>query len=232
MPADPRSSGFFEPMGGPAPILGAGSAAPLVLRGGYRNVYGTRLNATYDPLTKEVGADTQFPVGDFQRQLFLGLSGRANPETKDWGATLSLTKKIAPKAPSAGEALNAITGGILGRPVPVQNGVMQADLRSNFMNSLSEDQLKMLSKDVQQYQRDAVDQALGVRPGAEKYGFELGFSAPGQGQSAPRGGVSIPQLAGNEYALPEGAYQGQEAESEDPGKKQLINFINERQMIQ
>jgi hypothetical protein len=232
MPVNPYESGFFEPVTlpsgaqpvskGPAgqivpTMMGGATASPLQLKGGYRNIYGTRIGGTYDPLTQQAGVDVQVPIGDHQRQLFFGVNAQGNPQTRDWGATLSLTKKIAPRTPTAGEAINAITGGVLGRTVPGAPGVVQTDLRSNFMNSLTPEQLQILGQNVKEYQRQAVDEALGIRQGAEKYGFELGFTGKGaQENETP-------------YQLPGNLPSDQEIEA--PGKEQLDSFIKERKMI-
>ena len=225
MPADPSMSGFFTPIvrtpgtGIPMSVPGG---SPLTLEGGYRNVYGTRVGGTYDPLSKEAGVNVQVPIGDHQRQLFFGINATGNPETRNWGAKLSLTKKIAPPAPTAGEAINAITGGALSRAPQGAPGVIQTDLRNNFMNSLTEDQLLMLNQGVKQYQREAVDQALGIRPGAEKYGLELGFRGAGDQVpvSSPQG---IPGLVNEALG---------NLEEQGPGKEQLNYFIKERGLVQ
>jgi len=225
MPADPSVSGFFTPVtrnpgaGIPMPVPGG---SPLTLEGGYRNVYGTRVGGTYDPLTKEAGVNVQVPIGDHQRQLFFGIDATGNPETKNWGAKLSLTKKIAPRTPTAGEAINAITGGALSRAPQGAPGVIQTDLRNNFMNSLTEEQLLMLNQGVKQYQREAVDQALGIRPGAEKYGLELGFR--GAGNQNPTGSSQVTPGLLNEALS--------DLEQKEPGKEQLDYFIKERGLIQ
>lgn len=240
MPANPLDSGFFNPVtlptgaqqapsgqaGYPIPMMGGANPSPLQLKAGYRNVYGTRVGGTYDPLTQKAGVDVQVPIGDHQRQLFFGVNAQGNPQTKDWGATLSLTKKIAPRTPTAGEAINAITGGALNRSVPGAPGVIQTDLRTNFMNSLTPEQLQMLGQNVKQYQRQAVDEALGIRQGAEKYGFEVGFTGTGQRQQDPI------------YSLPPEAALGSTdmyppmIEGSEPGKEQLDSFIKERKLIQ
>jgi hypothetical protein len=232
VPANPYESGFFAPVTLPSgaqpvprgqagqviPMMGGATASPLQLKGGYRNIYGTRVGGTYDPLTQQAGVDVQVPIGDHQRQLFFGVNAQGNPQTKDWGATLSLTKKIAPRTPTAGEAINAITGGALNRAVPGAPGVVQADLRSNFMNSLTPEQLQLLGQNVKEYQRQAVDEALGIRQGAEKYGFQLGFSGSG-----PRNDQQEPATD----LIPEGLYPDQKT----PGKDQLDYFIQERKLL-
>lgn len=232
MPANPYESGFFTPVtlptgvqavptgsaGQPIPMMGGATASPLQLKGGYRNIYGTRVGGTYDPLTQQAGVDVQVPIGDHQRQLFFGVNAQGNPQTKDWGATLSLTKRIAPRTPTAGEAINAITGGALNRAVPGAPGVVQADLRSNFMNSLTPEQLQLLGQNVKEYQRQAVDEALGIRQGAEKYGLELGFT--GKGAQEPEVPYQIPTEIPVEQEQPN-----------LPGKEQLDHFIKERKMI-
>jgi len=234
MPANPYESGFFNPVtlpsgvkpvpGGQAgqiiPMMGGATASPLQLKGGYRNIYGTRVGGTYDPLTQEAGIDVQVPVGDHQRQLFFGVNAQGNPQTRDWKAMLSLTKKIAPKAPTAGEAINAITGGALNRLVPGAPGVIQTDLRSNFMNSLTPEQLQMLGQNVKEYQREAVDQALGIRQGAEKYGFELGFSGSGSDNNNQQEPATD--------LIPEGLYPDQTPK----GKDQLDYFIQKRKLLE
>jgi hypothetical protein len=196
MPQNPADYGFFQPMGGPTPTPGLGdpSTSPLRVKAGYKNIYGTDAGVTFDPLSGNAGINAKIPIGDHQRQLFFGVDAYGNPMNKDWGAQIKLTKRIAPQAPTAGEALNAITGSAFSQQKGGANGAQQAAYRQSFMNTLTPEQLQLLHRGVRQYQREEVDRQLGIVPGAEKYSLSFGVGGDQLQQQRPIGMVGVPGM--------------------------------------
>lgn len=215
-------------MGGPTPVPGFGGAPtrPLQVKAGYKNIYGTAAGVTVDPLSGNAGVNAQIPIGDHQRQLFLGVDAYGNPMNKDWGAAIKLTKKVAPQTPTAGEALNAITGGAFNQQGGEADGAQQAAYRQSFMNTLSPEQLQLLNQGVRQYQREAVDRALGIRPGAEKYSLSLGVGGDQrqQQQQQPIGMIGVPGMIGGAA--------GQQQEQEVPIEGFPLDYAKRKGLIQ
>ena len=64
----------FSPMGMPPPPLNVGI--------GYNNVYGTDINASFDPTTQSIRGSATIPIGDARRGLYLEASGAYNTNTR------------------------------------------------------------------------------------------------------------------------------------------------------
>lgn len=145
---------------------------------GYQNVYGTRVGVSASPVTQRASLDTQVPIGDHQRQLFLQGSAYAQPGTgtgapSDWGFRLGLSKKIGPQGMSGGEAINRALQQNLG-----SSETVDASTRSRLFDTFTPEQLQILGRDAKRIQREDVDAKLGIQQGAEKYGFGFGVDVP------------------------------------------------------
>ena len=166
----PESS-FFDPI----QRSPAYKADPRV-RAGYRNVYGTDVSAGVSPVTKEASLDVRFPIGDHQRQQFFTGGAYFRPAGEnapaDYGFKVGISKKIQPQGLTGGELINRV----LGRSVNPEGSspVINADVRSQLMQSFTPEQLQMLGKEARQINREYIDTQLGIVPGAEKFGFDVG----------------------------------------------------------
>lgn len=172
---NPIEMGSFPTPGKPKPPTYV--ADPRVTAG-YRNIYGTQVGVNASPVTQRAGANVQFPIGDHQRQLFLQGDAYVQPGTgqdspSDYGFRLGITKKIAPRGITAGEAINRALQQNLG-----QNAVINASTRSELFNTFTPEQLRILGQDAKRAQREDIDARLGILEGAEKYGFGLGVDVP------------------------------------------------------
>jgi len=186
----PESS-FFDPIG--IPPGGFTPAKPRffadpALRAGYQNIYGTRIGASVSPVTNQGSLDFQFPIGDHQKQNFITGGAYVRPGSfqapSDYGFKLGFTKKIQPQGLSGGDLIDRALQQQVG--VPNHSGpVLNASNRGDFFNSLTADQLKMLSQSAKQINRDYIDQQLGIRPGAEKFGFDVGVDVRQKLDSPP-----------------------------------------------
>jgi hypothetical protein len=165
------NSSFFDPIQG-SPTY---KADPRV-RAGYRNVYGTDVSVGVSPVTKEATLDLRFPVGDHQRQQFFTGGAYVRPAGEgapaDYGFKVGFSKKIQPQGLTGGELINRV----LGRSVNPEGSspVINADVRSQLMQSFTPEQLQMLGKEAKQINREYIDTQLGIVPGAEKFGFDVG----------------------------------------------------------
>ena len=167
-------SSFFKPIVmGDFPVPGKPNSPTYVvdprLKTGYKNIFGTQVGVNFSPLTQTAGVDFQFPIGDHQSQLFLGGGAYAQPGTgqgspSDFGVGLKLTKKIPPTGISGGEAIDRVLRQNLGNTI-------NASTKSELFNTFTPEQLRILGQGARQEQRRAVDAALGIVPGAEKYSF-------------------------------------------------------------
>ena len=143
------------------------------LKAGYQNIYGTNISAGYSPVTQRGDINATIPIGDYQRQMFAKFGAYATPGAggapADYGFSVGFTKKIAPEGMAAGEAINKAIQQDVGN-----TGVIGASTRSEFFNSLTPDQLRMIGQDAESIKRRSIDEQLGVVPGAQKYGFNVG----------------------------------------------------------
>lgn len=200
----PESS-FFDPM-----MMGGGSFNPPASQAdpafsaGYRNIYGTRVGGRFSPVSNQGELNLQFPVGDHQRQFFLTGDAYVRPGSSmnapaDYGFKLGFKKNIEPRSMSAGDAINTVLQQQMGQPREA-GPVLNADNRESFMGSLSPEQLKLLSQGVKKVNRDYKDAQLGIRPGAEKYGFDVGVDVRNMTPMGTQmGTVSAPAQFLNEF---------------------------------
>jgi len=195
----PESS-FFDPLN--LPQVKPRFSADPAFRAGYRNVYGTQIGASVSPVTNQGSLDFQFPIGDHQRQNFITGGAYVRPGSAevppDYGFKLGFTKKIQPQGLSGGELINRAVQQQLGAPNS-DGAVLNASNRSDFIGSLTPDQLKMLGQDVRKINRDYIDQKLGIVPGVEKYGFGIGVDVK-QKPQMPQWMESVPTIDPKAFA--------------------------------
>lgn len=188
-PNQPLSSSGMQPVGIPGSIFGGpitrdpredpfGSMEPpkqtfdthTNIKGGYKNIYGTALNLGYTPQTNTANLDFQFPIGDHQEGLNLGGSGfyrpGSNQDQGDYGFGINLSKKITPKVPLRAAYERVLQeGGVT--PGPQTPTITQ-------ISSTDDEFGRQLRERLKQAHRDLTDEAMGIKPGAEKYGLNFG----------------------------------------------------------
>jgi hypothetical protein len=188
---------------------------------GYRNIYGTRLGVNVSPVSKQASLDAQFPIGDHQRQLFLQGGAYVKPGFEsgapaDYGFRLGFSKKIQPTGVGLGGAIDRAFQRNIGTP----SDTINASTRSEFFNTLTPEQLKILGQDARKIQRESVDEELGIRPGQEKYGFGVDVSVPSKRkESSP-----VPLDFAREYAS---QLQDSDSSFADPNRDKGSQVIDE-----
>jgi len=170
-------SSFFKPIVmGDFPVPGKPNSPTYVvdprLKFGYNNIFGTQVEARFSPLTQTAGLGVRVPIGDHQNQLFIGggafaQRGTGQGSPPDFGVGLNITKKISPPGISGGEAIDRVLRQNLGNTI-------NPSTKSELFNTFTPEQLRILGQGARQEQRSAVDAALGIVPGAEKYSFYAG----------------------------------------------------------
>lgn len=194
----PESS-FFEPMsigGIVSPPKPKYVQTPQVTAG-YGNVYGTRLAVGGDPVTQQTYLNTQIPIGSHRNQLFFqasayGQPGQNKESPYDVGAYLGVTKKIAPKSLSESSAQRLALQEAAG-------GQLDNSFTAEFLNRLNPEQRALLGSRANEIRNDATDRALGIVPGATKYGFGAGVDF-GSSQVDESGAVINPRLFAKDFA--------------------------------
>jgi hypothetical protein len=90
-------------LGGAAGLGGEMSLGPGLMRKppmnvgiGYDNIYGTDINASFDPTTRTINARAAFPLGKAQGGLSLEASGSYNTDTRQPEAYIGVRKRNAP----------------------------------------------------------------------------------------------------------------------------------------
>ena len=75
-----------DPLGLGAPITAPprpSYVTDIPIKAGYRNIYGTDVNATYNPTTGAVGAEATIPIGKAENGYRIGVEGSYNPGLMD-----------------------------------------------------------------------------------------------------------------------------------------------------
>ena len=142
--------------------------------GGYDNVYGTRVNVGYTPQTNTGDLNVQFPIGSHRQGLNLGASGYfrpgSNQQKSDYGFQVGFSKKITPQI-SDQAAYNRLLQeeGI----IPTQQTPTYQEI--NYTDPSDMDPfVQQLRQRVEQTKGQMIDEQMGIRPGAKKYGFNAG----------------------------------------------------------
>jgi len=136
----PPSSGGMMPPGFGGPITGGPKptyVTDIPIKAEYRNIYRTRIGATYNPTTGAISGGATIPIGAAEKGYKIGIEGSYNPGSMDaQGLTpppgysgmlrFSRTNPIDPKVFEApGAEKYAIEFGVDGRPrrVPPQMAI-------------------------------------------------------------------------------------------------------------
>ena len=220
-------SSFFDPMemGAPGMFPMAGPQRQRqtpTFKAGYNNIYGTKANVGFDPVTKQATVDARFPLGDFRNQTFLtggGYASPATPEQKaDWGVRIGFEKKIAPQGLPIGQLIDQS----LGQAVGIQNaGGFSLDSRARMIEAMSPEDRQRLFQDIKTGQNQYLDRQLGVVPGATKYGINFGVDmAPTPGGNGPGPTMSMGTQPGTYYS------NQQEGSMRDYGTEDLNSIPN------
>ena len=147
--------------------------------GGYDNIYGTRVNVGYTPQTNTGDLNIQFPIGSHRQGLNLGASGYfkpgSNQQKSDYGFQVGFSKKITPQVSdqAAYQRILQEEGIIPAQQIPGQQTPTYQQI--NYTDPSSMDPfVQQLRQRIEQTRGQMIDEQMGIRPGARKYGFNAG----------------------------------------------------------